>query len=617
MNKLLASFFRAPHFADDETTRRARLLTMYIHLIIGGLVAVSIAIVVGGFEPMALALGVVLSTIIVLLGVQAMVRSGMVALAGWLMVASGSLAITATTIIRGSILNVGTAGFVLVVVMAGLVLDRRGMLITALANSAMLTAVYALEIGGHLPTPSSRAVFSDLITALVLMVAAGFNVSWALQLVSGALTQANSELAVRQTAEAKLQSVNAELETVNRTLKSEVVQREKAEEQFRQSQKMEAIGRLAGGVAHDFNNLLTAIVGYTDLLSQRAALDDSVRHDLEQIRKAASQATSLTAQLLAFSRKQVLQPRVISPNAVVHDMQKMLARLLGEDIELQAVLSPDAGNVRTDPGQFQQVIMNLAVNARDAMSSGGRLTIETRNIALDDTYAQDHVEVKPGSYVMLAVSDTGTGMTKEVLSHLFEPFFTTKEHGKGTGLGLAMVHGIIKQSGGSVGVYSEMGKGTTFKVYLPYVDAPGEALPLASATAGAASRRGSETVLLVEDEELIMRLAERILLRTGYRVLKARQADEALALCAEHHGAIDILVTDVIMPGGMSGRDLARALSERYGAIKVLYVSGYTDNAIVHHGLLDHGVNFLAKPFSVESLTARVREVLDGGGTAV
>ena len=305
-------------------------------------------------------------------------------------------------------------------------------------------------------------------------MATGLSVSWALGLEAEALARVQREVQERRRAQDDQRQLVEQLSAANESLRQEIAQRESLEAQFRQAQKMEAVGRLAGGVAHDFNNQLTAILGYTDLLARRGGPQAPARHDLEQIRKAATQAATLTRQLLAFSRKQVLQARVLNPNAVVHDMRNILSRLLGEDIQLETALAPDAGNVRTDPGQLQQVIMNLVVNARDAMPEGGKLTLETGNVTLDETYAQTHVEVKPGPYVMLAVSDTGCGMTEDVQQHLFEPFFTTKDHGKGTGLGLATVHGIIRQSGGSIGVYSEPGRGTTFRVYLPHVDAPEE-----------------------------------------------------------------------------------------------------------------------------------------------
>jgi CheY-like chemotaxis protein len=283
--------------------------------------------------------------------------------------------------------------------------------------------------------------------------------------------------------------------------------------------------------------------------------------------------------------------------------------LIGEDIALETILDKDLGAVRTDASQLQQVLMNLAVNARDAMPRGGRLTIETRNVTLDEVYARQHDDVRVGEYVMITVSDNGEGMSREVQGHLFEPFFTTKSRGKGTGLGLAMVHGIVKQSGGSIGVYSEAGKGTTFKVYLPRQQQEERVHEIGTAAPG--RREGGETILLVEDEDMIRQLAERVLTQLGYKVLQARQADEALRLHEERTEPVDLVITDVIMPGGMTGRDLAERILQRHPSVRVLYVSGYTDNAIVHHGMLDAGVNFLPKPFSVDSLGAKVREVLD------
>jgi two-component system, cell cycle sensor histidine kinase and response regulator CckA len=388
----------------------------------------------------------------------------------------------------------------------------------------------------------------------------------------------------------------------------DVSERRTLEEQLRQSQKMEAVGRLAGGIAHDFNNLLTVIKGYSELMLDELSSADPHRMEVDEIKKAADRAATLTRQLLAFSRQQVLAPKVLDLNAVVSNMDKLLHRLLGEDIDLFTVLEPGLGRVKADPGQVEQVIMNLAVNARDAMPHGGKLTVETSNIDLDDNYARDHVAVKPGSYVMIAVTDTGTGMTDKVKSRIFEPFFTTKEVGKGTGLGLSTVYGIVKQSGGYVWVYSEVGIGSTFKVYLPCVDAPAELPP--SQTRQPA-RHGSETVLLVEDEDGVRALMRQVLHKHGYNVLESRHGGEALLMCERHQGKIDLLLTDVVLEQ-MSGRELAERLLKVRPEMKVLYVSGYADDAIVHHGVLTEGMAFLQKPFTTESLARKVRYVLDG-----
>ncbi len=391
---------------------------------------------------------------------------------------------------------------------------------------------------------------------------------------------------------------------------TDVTQRKRLEEQLRQSQKMEAIGRLAGGIAHDFNNLLTAIIGYAELLMADGGAADSRRGDVAEIKRAAERAAGLTQQLLAFSRKQLLQPKVLDLNALVRETQKLLRRLLGEDIELQTVAATDLDAVEADPGQLGQVIMNLAVNARDAMPRGGQLTIETANVVLDDAAVQQHVTMRPGRYVMLAVSDTGVGMDADTKAHLFEPFFTTKEAGKGTGLGLATVYGIVKQSGGYIWAYSEPGRGATFKIYLPPVAARAEAVR--SPVAPSAATHGSETVLVVEDEEAVRRLSCRVLESHGYTVLAAGRGDQALHVASRHTGPIQLLVTDVVMPG-MSGRELAKRLSSLRPATKVLYLSGYTDDAIVRHGVLEPGVSFLQKPFTPAALARKVREVLDGG----
>jgi PAS domain S-box-containing protein len=380
------------------------------------------------------------------------------------------------------------------------------------------------------------------------------------------------------------------------------------EEQLRQSQKMEAIGQLAGGVAHDFNNLLTAINGYSSLALQRLEDGHPVKSYLEEVKKAGDRATNLTRQLLAFGRKQILQPLALNLNGVISDMNKMLQRLIGEDVVLTAKLNPEAGKVMADPGQIEQVLVNLIVNARDAMPRGGNLTIETKNVQLDEEYGGKHVGVAPGNYVLLAISDTGEGMSEEVRRRIFEPFFTTKEKGKGTGLGLSTVYGIVKQSGGNIWVYSEPGVGTTFKVYLPRVESkthdPGETV------IEAAPLGGSETILLVEDEDVVRGLARRILEQAGYSVVAAARADEALRFCAEHAEEVDLLLTDVVMPE-MSGKDLADKLSSQLPDLKMLFMSGYTDEAIVHHGVLDSSVEFIQKPFTPAALIKKVREVLD------
>jgi two-component system cell cycle sensor histidine kinase/response regulator CckA len=386
-------------------------------------------------------------------------------------------------------------------------------------------------------------------------------------------------------------------------------EREKLNEQLRASQRMEAIGSLAGGVAHDFNNLLSVILSYTGFALDGVRTGDPLRDDLGEVKNAAERAVALTRQLLAFSRKQVLQPVPLSLNQIAAGLEKMLRRILGEDIDLVQVLAPDLGLTLADPGQIEQVLMNLVVNARDSMPEGGKLTIETANVEIDEEYAARHVAVKPGSYVQLAVSDTGCGMDEQTKARLFEPFFTTKEKGKGTGLGLSTVYGIVKQSGGNIWVYSEPGKGTTFKIYLPRE---------LSATTATATKRptvprrttGTETILVVEDEEALGKVARRTLDAAGYKVLTAADGDEALLQSAQHAGDIHLLLTDVVMPR-MSGRALAQELSKTRPALKVLYMSGYTDNAIVHHGVLDRGTHFLGKPFTGADLTRKVREVLD------
>ena len=388
----------------------------------------------------------------------------------------------------------------------------------------------------------------------------------------------------------------------------DITPQRKLEAQLQQSQKMEAIGTLAGGVAHDFNNLLTTIIGCSDLMMMRIGKDHELRENLEDIRKAGDRAASLTRQLLAFSRRQILEPKVIDLNDVIPDMDKMLRRLIGEDIDLETVLAPGLGRVEADPGQVEQIIMNLAVNARDAMPRGGKLTMETANVDLDEAYARSHVAVTPGPYVMMAISDSGTGMDEETLSKAFDPFFTTKEAGRGTGLGLSTVYGIVKQSKGNIWAYSEPGKGTTFKIYLPRVEK--DAVEKEEVEATAESLTGSETILVVEDNEMVRGLAQTILQHYGYSVLAAQDGEEAIKVSKEHDGPIDLMLTDVVMPK-MSGKEVAERLNALRPDMKVLYMSGYTGNAIVHHGVLDREMRFIQKPFTTESLARKVREVLD------
>jgi two-component system cell cycle sensor histidine kinase/response regulator CckA len=388
----------------------------------------------------------------------------------------------------------------------------------------------------------------------------------------------------------------------------DISERRSLEDQLRQAQKMEGIGQLAGGIAHDFNNLLTAIGGRCYLVLNQLEPDNPLRRDLEIVQGAAQRAARLTHQLLAFSRKQILEPRLLNLNAMVADIEPLLQRLIGEDIEVAMDLGSELGIVKADPGQVEQVLMNLAVNARDAMVQGGRLTLQTADVSLDEAYARVDTGVEPGRYVMLAVGDTGHGMDETTQARIFEPFFTTKEIGKGTGLGLATVYGIVKQSHGHIAVASEPGQGATFKIYLPSVDAP--PAPDAPAEAGRVATRGSETVLLVEDDELLRGLAHEILTAMGYSVLDAGSPVSALQVAAEHQTPIHLLLTDVVMPQ-MNGKQLADRLLVGRPELKVLFMSGYTDSVIVKHGVLEPGVHFLHKPFTPAGLSSRIREVLD------
>ncbi|HEX7333551.1 MAG TPA: ATP-binding protein [Pyrinomonadaceae bacterium] len=445
--------------------------------------------------------------------------------------------------------------------------------------------------------------------------------------VAGAFAMVEKLRESQRELENKVQERTAQLEEANRQLeilsasnveKRTVAEKERTdalealhntEKQLVQSQKLEAVGRLAGGISHDFNNLLTVILGYSDISKRNLKEGDPLRRNLEEITKASERAASLTRQLLAFSRKQVMQPKVFDLNTVVTDLEKMLRRMIGEDIELRVSPGPDLGNIKADPVQLEQVIMNMVVNARDAMPKGGKLSIETSNVYLDESYARDHVSVVPGDYVMLAISDTGCGMDEETRLRIFEPFFTTKESGKGTGLGLSMVYGIVRQSGGNIWVYSEEGRGTTFKIYFPRVTAEAEEYKRAAQTGNVP--KGSETILLVEDAEWVRKLARQVLETAGYRVLEAASAETAIKVCEKINGdKIDLLLTDVVMPG-MSGNDMSKVLLKKQPGMPVLYMSGYTDDAIVQHGVLEPGINFLQKPFSPGALAAKVREVLD------
>jgi two-component system, cell cycle sensor histidine kinase and response regulator CckA len=403
-------------------------------------------------------------------------------------------------------------------------------------------------------------------------------------------------------------------------LASDITERKRAqtalretEEQLRQSQKLEGVGQLAGGIAHDFNNLLTVINGFCSLAMRGLQAEDPLLANLQEVKKAGDRATSLTRQLLAFSRRQVLQPKILNLDLVVSDMEKMLRRVIGENIDLRAVLEPTLGSVKADPGQIEQIILNLVVNARDSMPDGGKLTIETDNVYLDEEYVKRHVGALAGPHVMLAVSDTGSGIDQKTQARIFEPFFTTKELGKGTGLGLSTVYGIVKQSGGNIWIYSELGRGTTFKIYLPRVDEGAQEYKRTSDVDQLV--HGTETILLVEDEEMLRKLAHQTLTMCGYQVLDAASGDEALSLSKQHEGSIPLLLTDVIMPG-MSGREVATRLLENRPELRVLFMSGYTDDAIVHQGVLDESANFIQKPFNLDSLVKKVREVLDRNGDA-
>ena len=404
----------------------------------------------------------------------------------------------------------------------------------------------------------------------------------------------------------------AEPEEVLEIIAEDVTERRVLEDQFRQAQKMEAVGRLAGGVAHDFNNLLMVIGGYTEVLLEQMEPTSTMYQKALAVQQAADRATTLTRQLLAFSRKQLLELKVVDVNAIVSDMERLLRPLIGENIELTTKLSTGLGRTRADAGQLEQVIMNLVVNAKDAMPDGGKITIHTANVTLDGALRREHTFIHPGSYVLISVTDTGLGMDKETQSRIFEPFFTTKEKGKGTGLGLSTVYGIVKQSGGYVFAQSEVGQGTTFRIYLPQVEDAADTI--GPAKTASTETGGSETVLLVEDEESVRQLVRETLESKGYTVMEAENGEEGLKIAESHNGPIHMMITDVVMPG-ISGRELAKRLMQVRPETKVLYLSGYTEDAIVHQGVLETGTAFLQKPFTLQTLSRKVREVLRGDGS--
>jgi len=388
----------------------------------------------------------------------------------------------------------------------------------------------------------------------------------------------------------------------------DITERVQLEHRLLQSQKMEAIGVLAGGIAHDFNNLLTVINGYSDLTLKRMPADGPFRHNVEEVRTAGARAAELTNQLLAFSRKQVRKPAVMNLNSVINNVEKMLRRIIREDIELRVELEPNLSNVLADPGQIEQVIMNLIINSRDSMPAGGTVTIETQNIYLDKDYIGAQMNVAPGEFVRITVTDTGEGIDKEVQKRIFEPFFTTKEAGEGTGLGLSTVYGIIKQTGGDVLVYSELGQGTTFRIHLPATDAVVKKPKWAAGTDE--KYLGTETILLVEDEETVRNLVREVLSENGYTVLEAKDGIDALSVCEAYADPIHMLLTDVVMPK-MGGGELKRKVVEKFPAMKVLFMSGYTDNSVANRDVFDSANEFLEKPFTADGLSRKVREVFE------
>jgi two-component system, cell cycle sensor histidine kinase and response regulator CckA len=488
---------------------------------------------------------------------------------------------------------------------------------TQAALLAALQQVFATRepLERSLPCVSAVGGVSAWLSRVAPICDQGGDVMYLVHALEGPLSVDTQEIdAIRGELEAQVRERNRDLERTSERLLWETAEHlktervlKRTEEQLKQAQKLDALGRLAGGIAHDFNNLLSVMLGYSSSLFLEPGFSPAVRTQIGEIKKAAERAAELTLQLLAFSRGQVLEPRVVDLNASLLGIETMLQRVLGEDIELRFALSPGLGRVRVDPGQIEQVIMNLVINARDAMPTGGTLSIETKNIA-GDALVGEQLGIGPGPHVVMAVSDDGCGMDKATQARIFEPFFTTKEAGKGTGLGLSTAFGIIKQSGGDIGVCSAPGAGTTFQVYLPQVDAApvaaNDSWPLRD------EPRGSETVLVVEDESQVRRLACSVLRNAGYHVLEAQDADEALRLRNTSKAPVDLLLTDVVMPK-MSGRELAERIAALGAPIKVLYMSGYTDDAVLRHGVSGSGAAFLQKPLTPGMLTRKVREVLD------
>jgi signal transduction histidine kinase/CheY-like chemotaxis protein len=470
--------------------------------------------------------------------------------------------------------------------------------ITALAS--MLTAILLVPLTPKLIALPSPAQLEAINAGLEKEIGERKNAEEQVRCMNAELEHRVAE----RTAE--LLAANEQLSSTNTELRSEIARREALEGQLLHAQKMEAVGRLAGGVAHDFNNILTVILGWSDMILAKPNLDQVVGRSAEEIRNAANRASALTRQLLAFSRKQILQPRALNLNATIGELGSMLSRLLGDDIKLVSSLQPGIGMVKADPSQIHQVIMNLVVNARDAMPDGGTLVIETGSMRVDEEYCSEHVDFTPGVYVVLAITDSGQGMDEATKARIFEPFFTTKDPGKGTGLGLSTVFGIVKQSGGHILVYSEVGHGTAFKILLPQIETvaepetPTERMPSS----------GTETILLCEDDEQVRALVRSTLTANGYTVLEASSMPEAVLYTTRHTGRIHLLLTDVVLQQS-SGRDLATALQAALPEIKVLFMSGYTESGILAQGVLDPGVRFLQKPFKPQDLCRKIREVLD------
>jgi len=602
--------FKTPAFKNPEKQRIAKLLHTILLILLPIILTVSPLLIIlnpiGNIITILVGGGLVLMCLILFF----LIRSGHITAASIIISLGLFVGITASLYVFGGIRNI--AGYFLVILVAAILLGAKATIIFAFLCTGSTTLFFiiqgSLSKAEVIPPPLMELVMvittlwlaTLLLRFAMVSIAAGFNEA---QQMEAALNKAKDQL------EENVKQRTSELANANKALQKEIIERKQMEERLLQAQKMEAIGRLAGGVAHDFNNLLTAIIGYTDLLLLNLMADDPSKTKLLEIKKASNRAADLTRRLLAFSRKQIMQPRIFNLNKVINETQKMLRRIIGEDIELITKLNPNIANIKADPIQISQIVINMAVNSRDAMPQGGIFAISTQNTILDESSKDIIPEVKPGKYVEMEISDNGTGMEKDIQSHIFEPFFTTKEKDKGTGLGLASMYGIVTQSGGAINLISEPGQGTTFRLYFPEtIEEPEKP---AEHDMTSLRETGNETVLLVEDDEIVRHFIEKVLQDAGYKVLVATNSQEALKYCKNKSQPIELMVTDVVIPGGMSGVGLSKKVKELCPDVQVLYISGYTDENIMQHGIVKPEVHFLQKPFSHDTLLLMVRKILN------